>query len=94
MREYYEDYHIKRDHPEWKTLGDIISERYSDFTVIGGSAPIDMDVSHGVEIETFEGDYRRNVIDVTIYPYVKWSDGRYSPCHYWGSEYYLHLEKR
>lgn len=55
---------------------------------------MDMNVSHGVEIETFEGGYLRNVIDVTIYPYIKWTDGRYSPCHYWGSEYYLRLEKR
>ena len=91
MTEYLYDYHIKRDHPNWKTLGDLINERYSDFETIGGAATMDMDITHGVEIETFEPDKRTT--RVCIHPFIKWTDGSYNPCHYWGNEYYIRLKK-
>lgn len=70
----------------YSTLGELIAALYPDSTIYGGSAPMDMDVSHGAEIEEIT-DF------VTIYPYVKWTDGTYRPCHYWGGKYYIWLRK-
>ena len=47
---------------------------------------MDMDVSHGIDIEVYTNF-------VTIYPWVKWTDGEYRACHYWGSEYYVMLKR-
>jgi len=79
--------------PKEKTLGELIANRYADFSIWGGSASMDMDITNGVEIETADNSKYGHGISVSIYPYVKWSDGCYKPCHYWGSEYYICLEK-
>lgn len=76
------------------TLGELIQKHYPDFMIIGGSAPMDMDVTHGVDIETSDNSKYGHGISVNIYPCVKWSDGIYKPCHYWGSQYYIRLLKR
>lgn len=76
------------------TLGELINKHYPDYKIVYGSAPMDMDLTHGVEIETNDNSKHGYGISVTIYPYVEWSDGMYKPCHYWGSKYYLALERR
>lgn len=76
-----------------KTLGELIANRYTDFNIIGGTASMDMDITNGVEIETADNTEYGYGISVSIYPYVKWSDGCYKPCHYWGSEFYIYLHK-
>ena len=76
------------------TLGELIDRDYAGFTVAGGSAPMDMDVTHGVEINTTDNREHGHGIFVSIYPYVEWTDSSYKPCHYWGMEYFIHLEKR
>lgn len=81
-------------HLKFKTLGDLISKQYSDFRIVSGSAPMDMDLTHGVDIKTADNRKHGYGISVWIYPFVKWSDGSYKPCHYWGSKYYIALEKR
>lgn len=87
MTEYIENI------PE-KTLSELIRNRYPDFKICFGSASMDMDTSHGVEINTADATEFGYGIAVTIHPYVKWSDGMYKPCHGWGEEYYIILEKR
>ena len=76
-----------------KTLGELIANRYADFNIIGGTASMDMDITNGVEIETADNTEYGYGISVSIYPYVKWSDGCYKPCHYWGSKFYIYLHK-
>lgn len=76
------------------TLGEYITKHYADFNVRFGSAPMDMDVTHGIEIRTSDNRKYGYGLSVTLYPYVKWSDGCYKPCHWWGSEYYIELERR
>lgn len=76
-----------------KTLGELIANRYADFNIIGGTASMDMDITNGVEIETADNTEYGHGISVSIYPYIKWSDGCYKPCHYWGSEFYIYLHK-
>ena len=76
------------------TLGDLIKTNYSDYTILCGDAPMDTDISHGVEIETHDNSKHGHGISVSIYPYVKWTDGGYKPCHFWGSKYYIVIEKR
>lgn len=76
-----------------KTLGELIANRYADFDIIGGTASMDMDITNGVEIETADNTEYGHGISVSIYPYVKWSDGCYKPCRYWGSEFYIYLHK-
>jgi len=77
-----------------RTLGDLINKNYSDYEILSGSAPMEMDITHGVEIRTADNSKYGYGILVDIYPYVKWTDGCYKPCHYWGSEYYITLIKR
>lgn len=77
-----------------KTLGELVSSNYSDYKVLYGSAPSDADLTHGVEIEVADNRKFDHGITVSIYPYVKWSDGGYRPCHYWGEQYYLVLYHR
>ena len=76
------------------TLGEVIKNGFADFAVVGGKAPMDMDTTHGVEIETADNSKYGHGITVWIYPFVEWSDGSHRPCHYWGMEYYIMLEKR
>lgn len=76
------------------TLGELIAARYKGYSVRFGSAPMDMDITHGVEIETFDNSKHGYGIAVNIYPFIKWSDGQYKPSHYWGAENYICLEKR
>ena len=76
-----------------RILGELISKNYPDFKVAGGSAPMEMDVSHGVEIETHDNSKYGYGISVAIYPCIEWTDGTYKPCHYWGSEYYILLKR-
>ena len=76
------------------TLGEYITRDYSGYEVIGGAADAGMDVSHGVEVETSDNSRYGYGTTVYIYPFVKWSDGSFKPCHYWGSEYYVVLFKR
>ena len=83
------------DTPE-TTLGELIANRYPDFKVVGGSAPMDTDITHGIEID--ERKIRPSEYTwadrVEIYPCILWTDGLYKPCHYWGSEHYIILERR
>ena len=85
---------IKNEVPSEKTLGEFIANRYADFDIYGGTASMNMDITNGVEIETADNTKYGYGISVSIYPYVKWSDGCYKPCHYWGSEYYIYLKKK
>lgn len=77
-----------------KTLGEFISLHYPDYSIRHGDAPMDMDISHGIEVQTYDNSEYGYGVSVNLYPYVKWSDGMYKPCHYWGSEYQIALEKR
>lgn len=80
---------------ECRTLGEFINKHYADFNKsFFGSAPMDMDMTHGAEVEVLDNSKQGYGITVHIYPYVKWSDGCYKPCHYWGSEYYVTLERK
>lgn len=83
------------DKPTEKTLGEFLKINYPEFEIVDGDAPLDMDISHGLEIEYNKDTslYGNNRESLNIYPYIKWSDGLYKPCHYWGSEYYLRLKK-
>ena len=83
----------KRITTECKTLGEVISKDYADYEITFGSAPMDMDVTHGMEIEVSDNRKYGYGVNVNIYPYVEWTDGCYKPC-YWGSKYYLTLWKR
>ena len=84
--------HIRKTNA--KTLGEIINGQYPDAKIVGGSAPMDMDVSNGYEVQIADNSKHGYGVSVDIYPYVKWSDGIYKPCHYWGSEYYVSLSTR
>lgn len=77
---------VERIYPTEKTLGEFIKNHYEGFKQWGGSAPMDMDITHGIEVEG-------NDHHVSLYPFILWSDGLYKPCHYWGSEYYIMLDK-
>jgi len=80
--------------PEEKTLGEFIDKRYRGFTIKCGSAPMDTDISHGIDVlyannrDHGHGEY------VKLMPYVKWSDGGYAPCDYWGTDKYIVMERR
>lgn len=79
--------------PVEKTLGEFLKNNYPDFVAYGGNAPLDTDISHGIEVEyRGKGAYNRNE-HLSVYPFVLWTDGMYKPCHYWGSEHYLYLTK-
>ena len=77
-----------------RTLGELVSKNYPGFEVFGGSAPDDMDITHGVEIKVSDNSKYGYGISVSIYPCIEWSDGSFRPCHYWGSKYYLMLFKQ
>ena len=68
--------------PAEATLGEFLSNRYPNYEVRSGNAPLDMDISHGIELEINGGI-------IGVYPFILWSDGLYKPCHYWSSEYHL-----
>ena len=76
------------------TLGEFIEARYPDFKIRSGRAPLNMDISHGIEYEYNDDRAHGNGETVRLYPFILWSDGVYNPCHYWSDEYYLTLEKR
>lgn len=78
---------------ECRTVGELIGKQYPDFKIIGGSAPMDLDITHGVDVVTHDNRKWGYGISVNIYPYVKWSDGCYKPCYYGGFDYYLMLHK-
>lgn len=80
--------------PAETTLGEFIANHYPDFKVTFGKAPLDMDISHGIEYEYIDNRDHGYRESVSLYPFIKWSDGVYNPCHYWGEKYYLCLEKR
>lgn len=82
------------NNPTEKTLGEFIANHYDGFTVRHGDAPLDMDISHGIEVEYADNRAHNHGEFLALYPFIKWSDGIYNPCHYWGSEYYLILEKK
>ena len=84
---------IRKETINCNTLEELIRRDYADYTVIGGSAPMDMDVTHGVEIKTADNSRHGYGITVSIYPFIEWSDGAYKPCHYWGLENYIVLKK-
>lgn len=75
------------------TLGELIEERYPGFIRQYGNAPLDMDLSNGVEIETADNRDQGYGISVYIYPFFLWTDGLYKPVHYWGDKYELTLFK-
>ena len=77
---------------ESKTLGELIAKNYADFNIIYGDAPMHMDVTHGVEIETADNTEYGRGVTVTIYPYVRYTDGMYKPYHY-DSACYIALSK-
>lgn len=80
--------------PAETTLGEFIANHYPDFKVRAGIAPLDMDISHGIEYEYNDDRSHGYGESVRLYPFILWSDGIYKPCHYWSDEYYLTLEKR
>ncbi len=80
--------------PMEKTLGEFINNNYPGFTKRYGEAPLDMDITHGIEVQ-YNDDRKYGYGEyVDLYPYIKWSDGGYAPCHYWGEDYYIYLERR
>lgn len=79
---------------ECQTLGEFIKKNYADFGIRFGSAPMEMDVTNGIEVETCDNSEYGRGVSVNIYPFVKWSDGCYKPCHYWGDEFYIVLERQ
>lgn len=79
--------------PQEKTLGEFLKNRFPDFKIWGGCAPLNMDISHGIEYEYSDNREHGRGESLTVYPFVKWTDGGYKPCHYWGRENYLILEK-
>ena len=78
--------------PVEETLGEFIAAHYPGFQITYGSAPMDMDITHGIEVEYFDTTEHGMGIYVKLCPYVKWSDGIYKPCHYWGDRFYVTLE--
>ena len=78
----------------YKTLGELIETEFAGFEVPGDMAPLDMDVSHGYEIEIVDNTRWGHGIFVTIHPFILWTDGLYKPCHYWGIDKFIHLSKR
>lgn len=76
-----------------KTLGEFIATHYPDFKIRNGLAPMDMDISHGIEVEFTDNSKYGYGLLVRLFPYILWTDGLYKPCHYWGEENYLVLEK-
>lgn len=85
---------VKYNTEEYKTLGELVSANYADYEVLYGSAPLDSDLTHGVEIEVSDNRKFGHGVTVSIYPFVEWSDGCYKPCHYWGRQHYLVLYHR
>ena len=82
-------------HSEGNTLGELIQKRYADFDVLDGNhAPMDMDTSHGFEVDIADNSKWGYGVDVRIYPFVEWSDGLWKPCHYWGLDKYIVLHKK
>lgn len=77
-----------------KTLGELIKNRFPNFIIWGGDAPMNMDITHGIEIDYHDNRKYGYGETVTLYPFIKWSDGAYRPCHYWGGKYYIRLERR
>lgn len=76
-----------------QTLGEFISKNYAEFKQVFGSASLDTDITHGVEVETHDNSKYGHGVTVWIYPFIKWSDGIYKPCHYWGKQYYITIER-
>lgn len=81
------------ENPSEKTLGEFIQNRYPDFKIdtVYGKAPLDTDISHGIEVEEHIGSGYGD--DVILYPYCLWTDGSYGACHYWGQSHYLRIER-
>lgn len=79
--------------PIEKTLGEFIAANYPDFKIRNGSAALDMDISHGIEVEVHDNSKFGYGILAELYPYILWTDGLYKPCHYWSDEHFLILEK-
>ena len=80
--------------PEEKTLGEFIQKHYPGFRIWGGTAPMDMDISHGIEVEYWDNRKRNYGEGAHLSPFVLWSDGGYRPVKGWGTEYYICLEKK
>ena len=66
------------------TLGDLIQKYYPDYMIIFGSAPMDLDVTHGAAVEIYDNSKYGHGITVNIYPYVLWTDGYYKPAYFTG----------
>lgn len=79
--------------PKCKTLGEVISKYYADYEITFGDASMDMDVTHGMEIEVSDSRKFGYGTRIDLYPYVEWTDGCYKPC-YWGAKYYISLYRR
>lgn len=79
---------------ECRTLGEFIAKYFSNYTKEFGVAQLDMDVTHGVEVETYDLTECNRGAWAYIYPYVEWSNGKYAPCHYFGANYYLVLKAK
>lgn len=79
--------------PTEKTFGEFIKNRCTSFTIRNGEVPMDLDISHGLEIEYYNNIKYGHGEILMIAPHILWSDGVYKPCHYWGNKYYITLER-
>ena len=66
------------------TLGELISKHFADYEILFGSAPMNLDVTHGAAIEIYDNKKYGHGISVNIYPYVLWTDGYYKPAYFTG----------
>lgn len=78
---------------EYRTLGEFVNAKFPGYEILFGSAPLEQDITHGVEVEIFDNSDHGHGVSVSIYPFEEWTDGCYRPVHYWGSEHYLYLHK-
>ena len=86
---------MKETRMNYKTLGDLIASEFSDFEIWGGQdLPMDMDISHGADVEVYDNTKWGHGISATIHPYILWTDGLYKPCYFYGGGKCVYLQKR
>ena len=79
---------------EVKTLGELIARDYPDYEIRFGSAPMDMDITHGVAKEVYDERKRGYGKSVYLYPFVEWTDGGFRPSYFGGSKFHIVLFKK
>lgn len=66
------------------TLHEYIITNYPGYAIEPGEhAPIDTDVSHGVDVVTYDNKAHGGDKIIELYPYILWDDGSYKPCRFW-----------